>query len=230
VTGGVSEIGPYDSDMFQVPRADGGTAPQMGFMIAYNQFSSSVTNLRTYALPEPTYRGSAGGLGRKGASRLVIFETDGAPNSRAYATTSGSGGDTYYQIRVINPANTASALNVEWPASGSFSLTEAYAVVSQICAPTTANPPGYGTLRKPATVFCIGYGTLFDPVNAGAQQTNALTFLQTVQNLGGTSPDTNPANFPAVQQIYGTYQQRISNMQAAFQAIMQSGVQVSLIQ
>src|SRR5262249_19733328 len=95
VAGAVTEIGPYDPDMYQVPRADGGTAPGMGFMIAYNQFSSSTTNLRAYAQPEPTWRGSAGGLGRKGANRMVIFETDGAPNSRAYATTSGTGSDTY---------------------------------------------------------------------------------------------------------------------------------------
>ena len=70
VTGGVSEIGPYDADMNNVPRANGGTAPGMGFMIAYNQFSSSTTNLRFYASPSTTYRGDAGGLGRKGRRPL----------------------------------------------------------------------------------------------------------------------------------------------------------------
>lgn len=202
----------------------------MGFMIAYNQFSSSVTNLRLYAQPSTTYRGSAGGLGRQGASRLVIFETDGAPNWRAYAATAGSGSDTYYPIRVYNPANLSDTKNIEWPTTGAYSSTEVTNVVKQITASTNASPPGYGTTRKPAYVYCIGYGSLFDPTNAGAQQTAALTFLQTVQNYGNTSPDQNPANFPAIQQIYGTYTQRITSMQAAFQSIMQAGVQVSLIQ
>ena len=105
VTGGASSITPYDNDMNNVPRANGGTCPGMSFIVAYNMLSSSVSNLRTYATPEPQYRGSAGGLGRKGADRLVIFETDGAPNTRAVASIVNSGSDSYYPIRVVDPAN-----------------------------------------------------------------------------------------------------------------------------
>ena len=83
VTGTATEITPYDADFLNVPRANGGTAPGMGFMIAYNQLSNSVNSLRTYSTPTDTYRGNAGGLGRKGASRLIIFETDGVPNTQA---------------------------------------------------------------------------------------------------------------------------------------------------
>lgn len=239
VTGSATEITPYDADMANVPRANGGTAPQMGFMIAYNQFSSSASNLRFYASPSyqlpsakvPNYRGQAGGLGRKGANRLIIFETDGVPNSRAFAALSGTGSDSYYPIRIGNPQNLSDATaNKEWPATNGFSLGEIYPVVQQIVALDTASPPGFSTVRRPALVYCIGYGSDFDPANAGANQTNALTFLQTVMNYGGTAADTNPANFPAWLRIYGTSTNRINTMQQAFTNIMQSGVQVSLIQ
>jgi hypothetical protein len=228
VTGGVAEIGPYDADMFQVPRADGGTAPAMGLMIAYNQFSGSTTYLRTYAQPSTTYRGNAGGMGRKGASRLIILETDGVPNSRAFATIVSKGSDSYYPIRVINPANLSSTSNVEWPSTSPFTLSEVYDVVKQIVALDSATPtPGFGTLRKPAYVYCIGYGGDFDPANAGTNQDNALLALQSIQYYGNTSPDLTGANFPMIQRIYGTSDQRIANMQKAFTYIMQSGVQLS---
>ena len=87
------------------------------------------------------------------------------------------------------------------------------------------------TARKPALVHCLGYGSIFDPAYANTNpQTTALTFLQTVQYYGGTSADTTPANFPSYKCVYGTTTNRISAMQQAFTTIMQSGVQVSLIQ
>jgi len=222
VTGGVSEIGPYDEDMNQVPRADGGTAPGMGFMIAYNQFSSNVNQLRLYSTPTATYRGTAGGMGRKGAERVIIFETDGSPNTRAYKAITSSGGSYYYPIRVKNPANIASASNVEWPSTSGYNVEEVYDVVENIVAKDTASTPGFGTTRKKVKVYSIGYGSLFDPANAGPTQTTAVSFLTTVQTKGNV---TDP-----IYKIYGTSDQRITKMQEAFSAIMQNGVQVSLIE
>ena len=46
-----------------VPNARGGTCPEMGFQVAYNQFSRQRLS------------------GRRGASKVAIFETDGVPNS-----------------------------------------------------------------------------------------------------------------------------------------------------
>jgi Flp pilus assembly protein TadG len=246
VTGTNTEITPYDQDMSNTPRADGGTCPAMGFMIAYNQLSGSSSNLRFYAQPSyqlpsantPNYRGSAGGLGRKGALRLIIFETDGFPNSRAVSSLAtagnaglaGTGADSYFPIRLANPANPSDGTkNVEWPVGGSYANSEVYTIVQQICAQTSASPPGYSTPSRQVLIYCIGYGSIFDPANAGSGQTTALTFLQTVQYYGGTSADTNPNNFPITQQIYGTPAQRINNMRTAFTSIMQNGVQVSLI-
>jgi hypothetical protein len=246
VTGTASEITPYDSDMPECPRADGGTSPAMGFMLAYNQLSSSSTNLRFYASPSyklpssstPNYRGDAGGLGRKGAYRLIIFETDGFPNTRSVSSKSssgvaglaGTGSDSYFPIRIGNPQNMSDATkNVEWPSGGTYADSEVFTIIKQICAQDSASPPGYSTSARPVKIYCIGYGSIFDPTLNNTAQTTALTFLQTVQYYGGTSSDTNPANFPITQQIYGTAAQRISRMQTAFTNIMQSGVQVSLI-
>lgn len=230
VTGTATEITPYDADMSNVPRANGGTAPMMGFMIAYNQLSSSVNSLRLYATPTSTYRGNAGGLGRSGATRIVVFETDGAPNTRAYAALSGSNSDAYYPIRVKVPDTLSSSSNVEFPTSGTYSSTETYAVVKQICALNTASPPGYSTARHSATVWPIAYGSLFDPTNASTNQTNALSFMQSVAYNGGTAADTSGANFPDMYRVYGTNDQRVTRMQTAFTNIMQSGTQVSLIE
>jgi hypothetical protein len=238
VTGGQAEITPYDANLEEGPRADGGTCPGMGFMMAYNQLSSSSSNLRFYATPSyqlpsnntPNYRGNAGGLGRKGANRLIIFETDGFPNTRAVASLAGSGADSYYAIRIKNPANMGSASNVEWPTGGSYADTDVFNVIKQITAQSTATPPGYSTARKPALVYGIGYGSIFDPANKGTAQTTALNFLQSVMFYGNTAPNTTGSNFLSWLQIYGTNSNRISTMQQAFTNIMQAGVQVSLIQ
>jgi Flp pilus assembly protein TadG len=231
VTGGVSSITPFDVDFNFVPRANGGTTPCMPFMIAYNMFSNSLTNLRLYAQPSTTYRGFAGGMGRNGASRLVIFETDGVPNTGAQATLAGSGANSYYPIRVYDPANLSDPKNVEWPSNPGYANTQVYSVVQQICASTTASPPGYATPRKPVQVWCIGYGSLYDPSGPGATvRSNGMTFLRTIMYYSGTAPDQTGANFPDSLLVYGNTGQRITRMQAAFTQIMQSGIQVSLIQ
>ncbi len=230
VTGTATEITPYDTDFKNVPRANGGTAPGMGFMLAYNQLSNSANSLRLYASPSSTYRGNTGGLGRKGAQRLIIFETDGAPNTQAFATFTSQGADSFYPIRVKDPTNYANATNVEWPTSSTYVSSEVYDVVKQICALNTASPPGHSTARRPVLVYPLGYGSLFDAANASTAQTTGLTFLRTVAYHGNTATDTTGANFPDWQRIYGTNQQRIDRMQTAFTNIMQAGTQVSLIE
>lgn len=230
VFNGVVEITPYDADFDLTPRAKGGTAPGMGLMIAYNMLSGSANNLRFYSQPQPQYRGHAGGLGRKGASRVVIFETDGAPNTRAYASVSGSGADSYYKIRLTNPNKYQDGVNVEWPSGGSYSDNEVYDVVKQICKLETASPPGYSTPRKPALVYPLGYGTLFDPANPSQGQSDALNFLQTCAFYGNTATNTSGSAFPDSRRIYGTNQQRIDRIRQAFTEIMQNGVQVTLIE
>ena len=72
----------------------------MALMLAYNQFATTTpsdTTLRSFATSSPiTFpSGMAGGLGRKGAQKLIIFETDGLPNTTATATLVNAG---YLQI------------------------------------------------------------------------------------------------------------------------------------
>lgn len=227
VVGGATEITPYSGDMDNVPRANGGTCPTMGFMIAYNLFSSG-PSLRGYPQPQGTYRGAIGGLGRNGASRLIIFETDGAPNTGARATLEGSGSDRYYKIRVTNPGDLNDKANVEWPSNPGYSVTDLYNVVDQICVDVSQG--GYSTKRKPAQIHCIAYGSLYDAANTSQERKDALGVLQTIQKKGNSATTTAWSDFPAIQQIYGTNDQRISRMQSAFSSIMQAGVQVSLIE
>ncbi|MGF1579594.1 MAG: pilus assembly protein TadG-related protein [Gemmataceae bacterium] len=243
VLGAETEIHPWHPDMTQVPRANGLTAPQMAFMIAYNQLSSSETNLRDYSEPIPPedgseipaevyaqYRGRAGGLGRRGAERVVIFETDGVPNTRRHATITGTGEDSYYPIRVKHPDDLADESNTEFPTGGGYANDEVYTVVKQIVALDTASPPGFSTRRKPAKVFAIGFGELFRPGSPAVDQTNVLTFLQTIQFYGNTATTTTAADFPPERRVYGDTDQRAARLQAAFSSILQSGVQVSLIE
>lgn len=231
VTGGATEITPYSSDMSQVPRANGGTSPGMGFMLAYNLLSGSYSNLRSYPQPQATYRGSIGGLGRRGANRLVIFETDGAPNTASTATIAGSGKDMYYPVRVYNPANLADSKNAEWPGNPAFDANAVYDVVKQICK--LESDGGHSSRRKPLQIYSLGYGSLFDPANAGTNQQNGLAFLQTVMYHSGTAATTSYKDFPDWLRIYGPNEGsggRIERMQTAFTKIMQAGVQVSLIE
>lgn len=230
IYGSATEITPYDADFDNVPRAKGGTTPGMGFMIAYNMLSSNISNLRTYSTPQSTYRGSAGGMGRKGAYRLIIFETDGAPNTRANATITGTGKNAYYPIRLLTPDDMSNNKN-ELPYGGTYSSTEVYTVVEQICKLETDTIGGFSTARRPVLIYPLAYGNLFDPSNKSSQAyKDGLGFLQNVAVKGGTATNSDYSYFPDWQAIYGTNTQRIDRIQSAFSKIMQSGVQVTLIQ
>jgi hypothetical protein len=216
-------VRPYDSDNMDVPRAVGGTCYSMGLMNAYNQFSAN-TSLRTYNPAEP--QGDAGGMGRKGAQKIVIFETDGAPNTTASAGFVNAGQyNSYYQIR-YNSANPGSS---EFPYSingysdnSSTVTTQIYNHCSQICALDTANPPGYSTPSKPVLIHCIGFGPVFAP--GSSSRAAALATLNQMQTIGGVTD-----GMPSYKVIYGPESTVVNSLQNAFTQILQSGVQISLI-
>jgi hypothetical protein len=229
---GTTEMSPYDKAMKDVPRAIGGTCYAMGLMLAYNQFNSD-PNQRTFDGSPPTVpTGRAGGLGRKGAQRLVIFETDGMVSATIQASSSAyNKGDyyisngsytSYYKIRQKDPI----------PAYTYYSpdaSTEATDICSQICAPYNAANPGYGTPRKPVNIHTIAFGSLFDANNSSTYKTNALTLLADMQTIGNTQPSGLTNDLPSYKKITGNSQTRIDNLQTAFQTILQHGVQMSLI-
>src|SRR5205085_5335071 len=126
-----NEIRPYDSSFNDtapgvLPNANGGTAPEMGFKVAYNELSCA-----------------SGFNGRRGAAKVVIFETDGVPNCTAAGTFDPSGGPYNCQYTGIGPtAGDVQSTSLNVPCKDN-----ARAVVRQIVALDSAN--GYSTTRMP---------------------------------------------------------------------------------
>ena len=78
-----AEITPFDSaGIATVPRAVKGTDSPMAFALAYNQLSGEPSLKNFNPSPAPDYE--AGGNGRNGAQRLIIFETDGVASATAF--------------------------------------------------------------------------------------------------------------------------------------------------
>ena len=231
-----TEITPYDSDaatslvpsanFADTPRADGDTCYSMALMLCYNQFAvTPVTDavLRTYVTSSPiTFpTAMAGGLGRKGAQKVIIFETDGLPNTTATASLVTNGTYKYYPIRYdMNKPFTS-----EYPTSNTYNindpavLTEVNGLVDQLAA-------DYGTARNPFRLYAIGFGPVF---NTGApDQAGALSTLQTMQYHAGTQSSASTA-LPSNQIITGTDSTMSANMISTYTNILQSGVQIALI-
>src|SRR5207244_5347980 len=111
-------------------------------------------------------------------------------------------------------------------------VSQAVAAVTQICASDTALLPGYSSTRNPARVHSIAFGNLFE--SGSSLRGTALDFLAQVQVAGNTSPaGTNGAGHEAAepyQLITGDSATRVDKIRQAMERIMQSGIQVSLIQ
>jgi hypothetical protein len=229
-----TEVTPYDKDpatsaipsanFVDAPRADGDTCFAMALMQCYNQFAltpSSDTTLRTYVSSTPiTFPTSmAGGMGRKGAQKVVIFETDGLPNTSATASLVSGGSYNYYKIRYdMNQPNSS-----EFP-SVSVSTNNASAVTSQINTLVQQLASTYSTSRNPFRLYAIGFG----PVFAGPDGPSALQTLQTMQFYAGTQSSASTP-LAANQVITGTDAQMQANMATTFKSILQKGVQIALI-
>ena len=217
-------VTPYDSNNLEVPRAYGGTCYAMGLMQAFNQFSGN-TSLVSYNPGEPA--GDAGGNGRQGAQKIIIFETDGAPNTTASATLNNLGAyNSYYAIR-YNSSNPGAS---EFPTgingysdNASTCTTQIFNLCTQICALDTASPPGYSSPSKKALIHCIAFGPVIAPGSPASA--GALATLNQMQTIGNVTD-----GMPSYKVIYGSEASVASGLQQAFTQILQSGVQVSLIQ
>ncbi len=224
-----TEATPYDSDpatsqipsanFVDTPRADGETCFAMALMLAYNQFATTVPSdatLRSFVTSSPIAfpSGMAGGMGRKGAQKVVIFETDGMANTTATATLVPSGSYKYYQIRYdMNKPNSS-----EFPSVSTYSDINDTAVVTQINTLVGQLATDYGTSRNPFRLYGVGFGPVFQGPNASS----ATQTLQSMQTAAGTQGS------PSI--ITGTDAQMSANMNTTFTNILQSGVQIALIQ
>ena len=220
---------PWDANGLNTPHAhgdyDSNTATSYGLMLAYNQFSSS-SILQT----SQQQSSQGGGLGRKGAQRLLILETDGMANQastvpfvNSVASGSNPTNNSYYNIG----GNNASA-------SGADPSQDAINMATQICNLTTnTGSPGFATPTKPVIIQCIAFGALFEPDANGADGGNAaMSLLQSISAIGGTGF---PASVTDTGSPYyyklciGTLAQRQSKLQTAFTTIMDDGVAIIMV-
>ncbi|HMP61161.1 MAG TPA: hypothetical protein PKD86_17595, partial [Gemmatales bacterium] len=242
----------YETANDLVPRAVSGTCYAMGLMMAYNQFAigSSDSVLRTYS-QLPSVYGIAGGLGRRGAQKVVVFETDGACLSAAYTQLSdifeaNGSYNSYFKVRNRNINQGQSNSANEFPnyvvggpvppptGVDTLPMIQAKEVAQVLCNPDTdPSYPGFSLIRKPALIHCMAFGSLFDPANSGSTavnfRNNALGLLQYMEYIGNVqeSPTT---PLPAYKRIYGDGPTKIAMMRQAFTRILQDGYSVSLIE
>ncbi len=157
------------------------------------------------------------------AQKIIIFETDGMANTAANASFVNSGPyQSYYRIRIPG----------EYPGNSGTVDTQLYGIAQNICNLDTAGTPGYSTVRKPALIHCIAYGSLFDPsvaAGASASRDAALTLLQQLQYIGSVQSNAGTP-LPSYKIIIGSSTNRIVLIQQAFQKIMQDTVSVTLIE
>ncbi len=183
-----------------IPRAhgdwDSNTSTSYGFMLAYNQMSS--------ASALQTTTPSSGGFGRVGATRLVIYETDGMANEDSLATGGNTVVNSNNDFVTGSPAANNSYFAIlpgQTVNSGGYSETNLLAVVESICNLSNGSPyrtlptsspypspqptvPGFATSSKPVIVHCIAFGAIFETTNTA--QTSAVPLLQEISTIGGT--------------------------------------------
>jgi len=167
-------------------------------MAAYNQFSSAT-----------------GFNGRKGANKMIIFETDGQPTSSAVGTFQSGGA---YMSKFTSIADNGS--------SGA-DANDALNTLQYVCNLTTASPSGYSTIKNPVSVHSIAFGQLFE--TTGPDTAAAMDFLVKCQIKGMTSP-AGATTLNNEKIITGTYKQRIEKIRSAFEKVLQSGIQITLIE
>jgi hypothetical protein len=161
----------------------------------------------------------AGGLGRSGAQKLVIFETDGMADMQAAATLTTNGTYTYYPIQYdMNRPNSSN-----YPTGNNYTAVNDSTTLNQVYTCIVQLRATYGTTRNPFRLYTIGYG----PVFSGTDSANAQSTLVAMQNYANGTPYI--TTLPANQIITGTDAQMSANMISAFTSILNNGVQIALI-
>lgn len=242
---------PYDTNFNDksrgvIPNSNGGTNPTGGFMTAYNEFATN---------------------GRKGASKVVIYETDGVAHDY-YDPANYSGGLFTFGSQVDEAVSTDVTM---------ASKTNSVVLAGILCQPTKSPKaytyttpdfsvsipatPGFSTARSPVRIHSLGFGELFEPSvtsettatgnPAKDMQETAMKVILYVQTISGTSKSNDTIQtcwgYPGTATgsggtggytsgtqsfkiIVGDYNTRINLIQQALQRILQSGVQVSLVE
>jgi hypothetical protein len=226
------ELRPYDINFNsigneQIPNANGSTDPNTGLAYAFNVLSpSTLTPVSLYGIK-----------GRRGAGKLVIFETDGVPNTYR-GLSSGTrtmnvtqkGYDTYYASSTWSSGNLGNG--------NATSQSEAVKVVRQIVKPmasvggSSSLDSGLSLPNAPARVYPVAFGDLFD-VDLAPSATfrpTALQFMANIAAAGNTETVAGGTSIPDLQIISGPYQQRIDRLKNCLERIFQAGVTVALVE
>jgi hypothetical protein len=228
----------FAAALSDIPNANGGTNPSMGMMLAYNEFNWV-----------------GGYTGRKGAAKMVILETDGVCNQQINGTFSPLSGGNYNWTGISNGGSAPNPMNGHpnamyptislawliaqdsagskaWPTFPTFTNGSGLATATTPTQWTglTATGPGFSTARSQARVHTLAFGYLFEPTTTSILKTRALEFLRDVQMATGLPQDASTGTIESYKMIIGTYDERISAIRTAMQTIMQSGVQVALIE
>jgi hypothetical protein len=221
-----TDITPYDAANVDTPRAYGGTCYSMGLMLAYNQFQftqQTDTVLRKWVPPSTAIpEGLAGGMGRKGAQKMIIFMTDGAPNTRAAATFRSSATPKHFAVR-YNPNNPGGS---EYPATSGTPdndpavRSEIYGIIDQLKA-------DHGSGRRPFRLHTIGFGPVFDTTNPN--QPENLATLQNMQYRGNSQTNPNTPLDP-FKIVTGSDSVVIQKLAEAITTIMQGSIQIVLLE
>ena len=212
---GTSEISWADGTMNEVPSANGGTCYDLALMLAYNQFSSEPSLLTA---DSGAVTGQAGGLGRQGAQKIVIFETDGMANTKCTLPTFTNNGDykRYYNVRAADSISLASS------AATSCNLGPISAKIG-----AALSSGGYSSGNRPAMIHTIGFGFLFETSYTGTDDTTALATMKTMQNNGNVDDTTDGSTLYTGSEIAdykiitGNLTQRVTKMKSAFAKILQ---------
>ncbi len=228
-----ADVLPWDANGLETARGhgdyNGNTATMHGFLLAYNQMSGNTALKSIYSAGQPV-----GGLGRKGAQRIIVLETDGMANVNTQVVggfANQGANNSYYQILPGQTINSTSMVK-----------SDLLQVVQAICNKAdgtpgtspgyTPNPghPGYATSSKPVIIHTLAFGAIFEPTATDPNTANAVALLQDISNIGGTvfpSSSSDPAN--GYKWIIGTLEERKDKLQHAFRLIMDTGNSVSIV-
>ncbi len=184
----------YDSDDHEgTPRAEGGTCYSLALAMAFNQFSENPDNHSVY---------NVGGLGRRGAQKIVIFESDGRPNtllkqeSLTKELNENGNNTSYYSIRDQSQVQTE---------FGGEYKDQIQRIAEAICADESQF--GFSTPRKPVQIHCLGFGEIFEPTST--RRNGPLEILQILEKIGKTQgpgtayPDPPDKWLPDYKIVYG---------------------------
>ena len=217
----------------EIPSSGGGTDPSAGFVYGFNLLSPSASL--------PSQYGTATNKGRRGAAKLVIFETDGCPNNYRTANFNTAGYNSYYSpcggatgIYYSNADEFVAGIPV---AGNQYTIPIVEQMVKQMST-TTGGDSGLSLPNAPCRVYPIAFGDLFDTQLAPTASTlrnGGLKFLADIAYKGNTGPQSASyggaaATIPTQQQITGSYQTRIDTLRLCMENIFQSGVGVTLVE